>query len=1212
MQGVPATFLIDTGAQANFINSDFVSDHHLSRSAAPTQSTVQLADGSQHRSPHTVPNALITIGTYTDTVTLHELPLAVYDVILGEPWMSDKDCVIHWKDRQVVIQHGTEQLLLSVPHQAPPHPSPPQPTPTLLSAKQLVRQLADADELFLAVLQKSTEAAVPSSSASPDIPQWISQQYSDVFAEPSSLPPHRELDMTIELQPGAAPPFQPPRPMSAAMLDELRTQLDKLQQQGFITPSNSPFGAPILFVKKKDGSLRMCIDYRALNKLTVKNRYPLPRIDELLDRLRGARVFSKIDLRSGYHQLRIHPPDTEKTTFVTRYGSYKFLVMPFGLTNAPSVFMRLMNTVLAEHIDQFVIVFVDDILIYSKDEKQHQQHVRAVLEKLRHAQLYANIDKCTFYQPSIEFLGHIVSASGIAMDPKKVDAVVSWPPPANQHDVRAFLGLAGYYRRFIDDFSQLASPLTNLLRNDVSFEWSEQQQHSFEQLKTAITTAPTLIIPDLSTPFILHTDASGFAISGVLSQLRDNVEHPIAFCSRKMSPAERNYDVREQELLALVTCCREWRHYLESAPATTVYTDHASLRYLFTQKEFTNRRQARWSELLQSILPDIVPIKGTDNVVADALSRRPDLSDSSVDYLDSMLCAPASLLQPDAALIDDLKEAYQDEEQWRDFLTLDNPQTEHYEAIDGLVYVKAGRRLVIPNSDELKKRIIAEHHNTAVAAHRGVTKTHVAVKQLFYWPNMKTDVHQYVTSCPVCVVSKYTNQHPIGLLNPISTPDRRWQQVTMDFVTGIPTTSNYSYDMVMVVVDRLSKYAHFVPTYTTTTAKDIAWLFYEHIIRLHGVPEVIISDRDVRFNNTMWKELFTRMGTEIRLTTAYHPEADGQTERVNRVLIEMLRAMVDEEQSNWDDCLASCEITYNTSQHSSTQHSPYYLNHGEEMTKPISLLAPPPAGNSDAQQLLTQMHSALNRAKEHLLAAQARQAVYANTTRRHVVFDTGDRVWLSTEHLHLPGTNSDKLRHRWCGPFRVAHKVSDINYRLELSGALASSKVHPTFHVSQLRPFIEFDRFAHDPDDLPPVAEWHQDGTALYEVERITNHRMHRGATQYLVKWYGYPASSASWEPADSITATAPDAIADYRLRHHLDAAPAAPLRPARILRKPPSRAAPLASSTTASSTPPQSSTSALPPDGSSQRAARRPRRTTDADSLNDVTLHMLHLHLAA
>jgi hypothetical protein len=521
--------------------------------------------------------------------------------------------------------------------------------------------------------------------------------------------------------------------------------------------------------------------------------------------------------------------------------------------------------------------------------------------------------------------------------------------------------------------------------------------------------------------------------------------------------------------------------------------------------------------------------------------------------------------------------------------------------IDGLIYVKAGHRLVIPDSNELKKRIIAECHNTNTAGHRGVTKTHIAVKQRFYWQHMKQDVYQYVTSCPTCVTSKYSSQQPIGLLHPIPLPDRRWQQITIDFITGIPTTTNYEYDMIMVVVDRLSKYAHFIPCNTTCSAKDIAWYYYNNIVRLHGVPEAIISDRDVRFNNEFWKSLCEQLGTEIRLTSAFHPEADGQTERVNRVLIELLRSMVDEAQSDWDDHLSSCEIAYNTSVHSGTQHSPYYLNHGEEMRKPIDYIIPSTPHHTDTESVLTKLHSSLDRAKQHLLNAQQKQADYANTHRRHVSFNVGDRVWLSTEHLHLPTTNSQKLQHRWCGPFRIVKKLSDVSYKLKLTGTLATSKINKTFHVSYLRPFIEFDRFAHDPDDLPPIAEWHEDGSAMYEVESIIDHCMRRNKLQYRVKWYNYDAQYATWEPADSIVSTAPDIAADYHRRHPNIMTSDSQRQTTSTSTKPRSRKQHATSSTIS-----QSSDT-----GSGNRRSERLRNVQQGTTnVNTLAMHMLQLYI--
>jgi hypothetical protein len=1132
--------LIDSGAMANFVDSSFSARAGLAHSQQHHHIPVGMADGTVHLIQHTVEAARLAIDNYSDTVALHELPLAHYDVILGEPWLTDKQCVIRWADRRVELTHQGSTIHLSVDHPRPPAAQSPPSASHVLSAKAFARQVNRGGELQVALLtrQPTTLASVTTTDADdkpatvPSQASWVLQEYADRFRKPTHPPPRRDVDMTIELQPGAAPPHQSPRPMSAAMLDILRKELDELLAAGFITPSNAPYGSPILFVKKKDGSLRMCIDYRALNKITVRNKYPLPRIEELLDRLRGATVFSKIDLRSGYHQLRIDPTDVDKTTFVTRYGAFKFLVMPFGLTNAPSVFMHLMNTVLDDLVDRFVIVFIDDILIFSKNEADHQQHLREVLDRLRSADLYAKLEKCSFYQPEVEFLGHIVSAEGIRMCPDKVTAVTQWPALTNTHDVRAFLGLAGYYRRFIRDFSTLAGPLTDLLRDDTPFVWGADQQRSMDQLKQAITQQPVLIIPDLNQPFILHTDASGYAISGVLQQEQADGLHPIAFYSRKLNAAERNYPVREQELLALVACCREWRHYLEGAPGTTINTDHASLRFLLSQREFTHRRQARWCELLQSVLPDIVPIKGSSNVVADPLSRRPDLRDDiTIDYLDAVmnLTACPVVLLPDPDLLELFREGYAEDP----YCISLSRTSEHFRfAEDGLIYIKrpVGDRVLVPASDVLRKQLLQSAHDEPTAGHRGALKTLAALQQRFWWEYMIDSVREFVRSCTQCQRSKYTTQPPPGMIQSIELPQRRWQHVTMDFVTGIPQTSNYSYDMIMVVVDRLSKYAHFVPCYTTNTAEDIAWYFYSEVVKFHGVPEIITSDRDVKFTSAFWETLWKRLGTQLIRTTAFHPQADGQTERVNRTLIELLRTMVDAEQSDWDDHLASAQIAYNTSQHSGSRHTPHYLNYGEEMTKPIDLTIrlPPPADN-EAETVADRIQAAVDRAREFLLQAQQRQTEQANRHRREEHYNVGDQVWLSTQHLRLPGAQSRKLQPLWAGPYRITEKRAPNTYRLKLPGRM--HRIHDWFNVNKLRRFCVFDRYERD-SQLPQQDEWEEDSSSLYEIDRLINHETRRGQLWYEVRWRGF--DHTSWESESKLVRLAPDTVADYKLRWRL------------------------------------------------------------------------------
>jgi len=384
----------------------------------------------------------------------------------------------------------------------------------------------------------------------------------------------------------------------------------------YIRSSVSPWGAPVLFVKKKDGTLRLCIDFRQLNKVTVKNKYPLPRIDDLFDQMRGARVFSKIDLRSGYHQVRIKDEDIHKTAFRTRYGHYEFVVVPFGLTNAPATFMCLMNSVFSKYLDKFVLVFLDDIFVYSKNEEEHEEHLRLTLQLLREHQLYAKLSKCDFYRDRIQYLGHIISEEGISMDPEKIEAIMNWPTPRNVTDIRCFMGLVGYYRRFIEGFSKVSHSITSLQRKGINFEWTPICEEIFQQLKNLLTSAPILKVADPEKYFVVCTDACGQGLGGVLMQ--DN--HVICYESRKLKEHEKNYATHDLELAAIVHALKMWRHYLMGR-RFELRTNHYGLKYLFDQPTL-NARQARWLEFLCEFDLEIKHIKGKENKVADALNRK--------------------------------------------------------------------------------------------------------------------------------------------------------------------------------------------------------------------------------------------------------------------------------------------------------------------------------------------------------------------------------------------------------------------------------------------------------------------------------------------------------------------------------------------------------------------------------------------------------------
>jgi hypothetical protein len=457
--------------------------------------------------------------------------------------------------------------------------------------------------------------------------------YLDVFLDKlPGMPPDRDIEFAIELQPRTAPISKRPYRMPPAELAELKKQLQELLDKGFIRPSTSPWGCPALFMKKKDESLRLCVDYRPLNAVTIKNKYPLPRIDVLFDQLVGAQVFSKIDLRSGYHHIKIRASYIPKIAFSTRYGLYEYLVMSFGLTNAPTYFMYLMNSVFMLELAKFVVVFIDDILVYSKNEAEHTKHLHTVLQRLRDHQLYAKLSKCDFWLKEIKFLGHTISQEGVSVDPKKVQEVMDWKPPTTMRQIRSFLGLAGYYRRFIPDFSRIAKPMTQLLKKGVKFEWSQKCEDAFHTLRQHLTTAPVLAQPDNTRPFEVYCDASGTGLGCVLMQ--DN--RVIVYASRALRPIEQNYPTHDLELAAVVHALKIWRHYLMGTHCN-IYTDHKSLKYIFTQADL-NMRQRRWLELIKDYDLEVHYQPGKANVVADALSRKAQCNCASIDSKISTLC----------------------------------------------------------------------------------------------------------------------------------------------------------------------------------------------------------------------------------------------------------------------------------------------------------------------------------------------------------------------------------------------------------------------------------------------------------------------------------------------------------------------------------------------------------------------------------------------
>ncbi|GJP35398.1 hypothetical protein CLOM_g19908 [Closterium sp. NIES-68] len=476
------------------------------------------------------------------------------------------------------------------------------------------------DTGFLA-LATEVETDGEKTSESPGEIKELLKEFQDILPDdlPNELPPYRTHQHEIIEEPGSKPTFRAPYRLSPTELTDMKKQIEYLLAKGLIRPSTSPYGAPVLFTPKPDGSLRMCIDYRALNKQTIKNKYPIPRIDDLLDQLRGATVFSKLDLRSGYWQIRTADNSISKTAFRTRYGLYEYLVMPFGLTNAPATFQAEMNHILRPLLDECVVVYLDDILIYSRDMKQHVEHLRRVFEILRRERFYVKLSKSKFALEEVQFLGHMVSAQGVHVDPKKIEA--------------QFLGFANYYNRFVPQYAKLAAPLTNLLKKNTPYKWETKHQEAVEQLKQALTSAPVLILPDPERDYVIEADASDQAVGAVLMQDQGNGLQPIAYLSKKLHGAELNYPIHDKEALAIVIAFKAWRCYLEGRQ-TTVYTDHCSLKYLKTQPTLS-RRQVRWIDFLETHFHyDIVYKPGHKNK-ADALSRPAHKNDIYYTWMSS-------------------------------------------------------------------------------------------------------------------------------------------------------------------------------------------------------------------------------------------------------------------------------------------------------------------------------------------------------------------------------------------------------------------------------------------------------------------------------------------------------------------------------------------------------------------------------------------------
>ena len=922
-----------------------------------------------------------------------------------------------------------------------------------------------------------------------------------------------------------------PYRVSAFERKAIEEQVQSMLDQGIIEPIISEWASPVVIVCKRDNSLRFCVDYRKVNKITKADRYPLPRLDDALDVLGKNDLYSTLDACSAYWQIRMAPDSVEKTTFICHLGTFCFRYMPFGLKSAPSTMSRVMAKIFKGENGKNCIIYLDDCICMSKGFEQHMVNLRVLFDRMRQYDLKLKPTKCFFAQ-KVSFLGHMISEEGIVPDPERTKSIEYFKTPKNVKEVRGFLGFCGFYRRFIKNFSSIARPLNELLKKNVPFKWGQPQKSAFHTLKEKVLSPPILCHYDPDATLILRTDSSTYGLGGHLVQASKD-DHKsdrrlLACISRTLSPAERNYSISELECLSIVWSISKFRNYLYGRKFV-IETDHHALCYLMKMKD-PNGRLCRWSILLQGYDFDIYYNAGANHADADCLSRFPQpasFRDLDIEYLEDSVLQPSVLAFTgveniprqwgDAESTDTETELPNlAEEQRADphlsaiIATIEGPveheNQNHYVLYNNVLYrrsqnsEKVNYALCVPQNRI--KDVLTVHHDCTTAGHVGRNKTYDRIKQNYYWKNMYKDVQQYVNTCKECQTFKPNNQKRPGLYQPLPVPEKPFRDIAMDLIGPIKKTKSGN-KYILSIVCRLTKFAFACPL---PDIRDLTVMkaFQDQFLFKYGICERLLTDRGTNLCSDYSEKLYRSYGIKHKTTTAGHPECNGQVENFNKFISTSVAIHSNVGKVDWDDCLADVVYAYNTSTNDSTQQTPYYLVFGVEPRKYLDNLFQLEDITDEPierEKQIANLAIARVKARKEIEKSQQKNMQRVNKNRREVDFKVGDRVLLQMKHLKL--SKDGKLKPKYSGPYVVLKRISPLTYRLtKAKGAYKSSIVHVKRLKLYKRRELESDKAKEtssgtdaDEEDNRPDSEteiYWQDSSEREQEERVKPDRPRR------------------------------------------------------------------------------------------------------------------------